>query len=86
MIMARWRELENDEDDHPRHPHAAPEKASRGSVWRQCASKQRYRTEGDALAMAALVVRRRGTQMRAYQCEMCHGGWHLTKQVTKEGR
>lgn len=49
-----------------------------------CASKNRYRSEGDATYYANRAFTKRGVRLRAYYCANC-GGWHLTKQVTKLG-
>ena len=50
---------------------------SRGEI-RMCGSKDRYSSEGDALA--AVVRRGTSTPLRAYECPLCEG-WHLTKRV-----
>ena len=44
---------------------------------RSCRLKHRYGSEADANAVAAKCFARRGTWLRAYQCDEC-GGWHLT--------
>lgn len=51
---------------------------SRDNAYRACKSKVRYRTEGEARSAMASIRRRRGAWLRAYQCELCDGGYHLT--------
>ena len=53
---------------------------SRGEI-RMCGSKDRYGSEGAALA--AVVRRGTSTPLRVYGCPLCEG-WHLTKQINRE--
>jgi len=52
-------------------------KPSKEEIKRQCTSKRRYRTEGDALDAALLAGVER--QRSAYRCTICRH-WHLTSR------
>jgi hypothetical protein len=48
-----------------------------------CFRKHQYPSEIDAKRVARRIWDERGVNLRAYQCEVCGGFWHLTKQVTR---
>jgi len=48
-------------------------------VMRSCLTKHRYKSRHQAMNMAAKVMSRRGTNLRAYSCPFCFG-WHLTRR------
>lgn len=50
------------------------------AVYRSCGTKSRYSTEEIANAVAIRCWQDRGADLRAYSCELCGGGWHLTKR------
>lgn len=59
-----------------------------GKEWNDCRKKTRFRTEGDALEALSRIKRnpREKFPVRAYQCEFCNGGWHLSsKRERNEG-
>lgn len=55
----------------------AMKKPTRDERKRQCTSKRRYRTQGDALDAALIAGVER--QRTAYRCTLC-GFWHLTSR------
>ncbi|MEO6995298.1 MAG: hypothetical protein ABI273_16950 [Lacunisphaera sp.] len=52
-------------------------KPDKEATKRQCTSKRRYRTQGDALDAALLAGV--DQQRSAYRCTICHQ-WHLTSK------
>lgn len=52
---------------------------------RSCYGKHAYPSEVDANRVGARCFRQRGVVLRAYQCEVCGGYWHLTKQLRRTG-
>ena len=57
--------------------------AKKRSYW-SCEKKMRYKTQADATMRADRFFRLRGTRLRVYYCDNCHG-YHLTKQFRKGG-
>jgi hypothetical protein len=43
-----------------------------------CTTKRAYRTEQHARGVAREARRKRGVELRVYQCPAC-GEWHITK-------
>jgi hypothetical protein len=43
-----------------------------------CRDKQRYKDHRQAVIARQSYERKRGTALRAYECDFC-GGWHLTR-------
>lgn len=61
--------------NHRRDPR--PAKSSYGD-WRQCRSKSRYRSEGEAQQKAKRCMAIRPLPvLRVYDCPVCNG-WHIT--------
>lgn len=52
--------------------------ATKRARHRMCGSKVRYRDHTEAVTMIQKAERRRGTPLRAYDCDLCHG-FHLTR-------
>ena len=52
----------------------------KGSIWRQCGRKKRYRNEHDANIYRKSFERERGQKLDYYWCSFCNG-FHLTSRI-----
>jgi hypothetical protein len=59
---------------------AADPAVDQGDVERSCTSKQPYKSEGEARAIAAM----NGMKLHTYHCRYCDF-WHLTRRPTSGG-
>jgi hypothetical protein len=49
----------------------------------QCGGKKRYREWRQASVVAKIRMREGADELRIYECNLCGGGFHLTKQKIK---